>query len=884
MTGVLRFCARSLSAFPGLPGALIERIDRARSPVHAACEAHEPARLQELLQLAPTQVMQHQPEAESPQLTTVLRPLHDPDLRDNDGHTALSVASLSGAFDCIPPLLSAQAQVSLARKPPVLHASIQSLSLPVAQEESALCHAISLLIDHGAENTEQDDDWMTPLHHAAGLLHNFGSSVLTTLLDRGAADAVDCQDRNGRTALHVAAFNGNDAHVHTLRRSAGASLMIADAGGRTPLHAAAREGAIACCNAILDAETAVRNELLQAQDRHHRTPFDVAQAAGHSQALLQLLQSSQSAYDGDMDISYSPLPDTSTPSSATSPSLIVAPPECMHHHTCPPPPGPNAPPENIRRLRCLVDDTRGALRAREFRDGIDSVGRHSMRWREHVGGRRLAALGDILRVHDWPYAKKVQTLCQSGFRNLDGDTHISSRSYEAALAGAQAVMGAIEEICNGRARNAFCAIRPPGHHAGPRGVSGCNSHGFCLLSNAALAAAHARSMQRHSGVHRVAIVDFDVHHGNGTQACLEATQPEVLHHKVKPMDGFVGEFAMDSAKPILDPDEDRRDLLFASVHGFDGAFYPGTGETTAGLVPPNEREDWSKDGVMLQSPENEDDIGAECGDKPRLVNVGMYGRGPKQDRAKHWRRVWKGLVLPEIYRFNPDLIVISAGFDAHMRDTLQGPVNLGVRESDYEWLTEEIVKIAESCSNGRVLSALEGGYKVQGDALSHFARSVQSHVRALQRPAREVFDPDILKGEVLEEWEERRQIEEEEERKRQEHLLQMQREEEERMRQLREQQQQEQHDGEQAAASDMPDGDSEKQRNEDDSDRIKMEDEFSGKDCDAKKPEDDACGENEERLSKRMRTKEPVDWKALDAQLDREQQQQQPPYQEDDIR
>jgi hypothetical protein len=82
----------------------------------------------------------------------------------------------------------------------------------------------------------------------------------------------------------------------------------------------------------------------------------------------------------------------------------------------------------------------------------------------------------------------------------------------------------------------------------------------------------------------------------------------------------------------------------------------------------------------------------------------------------------------------------------------------------------------------------------------------------------------------------------------------------------------------------MPDGDSEKQRNEDDSDRIKMEDEFSGKDCDAKKPEDGACGENEERLSKRMRTKEPVDWKALDAQLDREKQQQQPPYQEDDIR
>lgn len=713
-------------------------------------------------------------------MTTLHRPWHDPDQRNFDGHTALSVAALAGAFDCICPLLSvASASVHLARKPPVLHASIQAFCLPCAQNELELEKAVSLLVEHGADPNEQDDDWMTPLHHAASIHGGHGDKIMESLLENGAAQSVDVQDRNGRTPLHAAVSNSCTNHVYTLIHSTRTSLTITDAGTRTPLHIAAREGASDCYRVIINAASASPEDLdhlVNLKDRHGRTALDLAEAA-HSEVFRQQLRQIQAGREKDSS-------DVGCKDAETKPTLVVAPPECLQHHTTPPPPGPNAPPENVRRLQCLVDDSRGVLRAREFTYGIDSVGRQPVPLIEYAGARRLAALGDVLRVHDWPYAKKLQSLCQSGIGNLDTDTHLSPGSYKAALAGAQAIIGACEEVTAGQYRNAFCAVRPPGHHAGPRGSAGCSSHGFCLISNAAVGAAHARSVLRHHGIQKVAVVDFDVHHGNGTQACFEATQPDVLHRRIKPLDGFVGEFAIESAKPILDPEEDRKDLLFASVHGYDGSFYPGTGATTPGLVPQHEREDWAKDGVMLQSPENETEAEMDSNSMPRTINVGMYGKGPKQERSSKWRRVWKGLVLPEVFNFDPDLIIISAGFDAHMRDSLQGPVNLGVRESDYEWLTEEIVKLAHACCDGRVVSALEGGYKIQGNALSHFARSVQSHVRALQRPAREEFDPDMLKNEVLDEWETRRGIEIEEERKWQEQMLEV-RSREEEMRQIK---------------------------------------------------------------------------------------------------
>ena len=125
----------------------------------------------------------------------------------------------------------------------------------------------------------------------------------------------------------------------------------------------------------------------------------------------------------------------------------------------------------------------------------------------------------------------------------------------------------------------------------------------------------------------------------------------------------------------------------------------------------------------------------------------MEGKGKKSERGAAWRRVWRGKTLPAIAAFKPDLIIISAGFDAHAKDDIQGPVNLGVKEADYEWLTEELCKIANTHSQGRVISVLEGGYRIQGGVVSAFGRSVAAHLRVMFRENHEQWDPEAAKKE-----------------------------------------------------------------------------------------------------------------------------------------
>jgi acetoin utilization deacetylase AcuC-like enzyme len=251
---------------------------------------------------------------------------------------------------------------------------------------------------------------------------------------------------------------------------------------------------------------------------------------------------------------------------------------------------------------------------------------------------------DLLRVHPKAFIERLLALApRAGLAYLDPDTALSPGSLASARRAAGAVVLAAREVAAGRLERAFCAVRPPGHHAEPE-----TAMGFCLFSNVAIAAKAARA----AGLKRVAVVDFDVHHGNGTQAA------------------FAG-----------DPD-----LMLASVH--QSPLYPGTGA------------------------EHETGVG-------NIVNRTVRPYAAREA----WRRAFDQLMV-EVDGFAPDLILVSAGFDAHARDPL---AQQQLEEEDYAWATRAILSVARARCGGKVVSSLEGGYDLEA-----LGRSALAHVRALQ--------------------------------------------------------------------------------------------------------------------------------------------------------
>jgi len=298
-------------------------------------------------------------------------------------------------------------------------------------------------------------------------------------------------------------------------------------------------------------------------------------------------------------------------------------PICLQHDTG------DGHPECAERLSAVL----AALEAEEF----------------HLLDRQTAPLAEvdqIARVHDRRYVMQaLAAVPKAGHIGLDADTVISPASGEAALRAAGALCAAVDYVMSGHVRNAFCAVRPPGHHAMPS-----HAMGFCVFNNVAIGALHAR---HHHGLKRVAVIDFDVHHGNGTEA--------MFRH---------------------DPG-----LMYCSTHQMP--HYPGTGS-------PRER-----------------------GDHGNIINAPL----PPMAGSPEFRDAIGRLVLPALNNFKPEMIFISAGFDAHTRDPL---ASLHLTEDDYVWVTRKLLELAGEVCGGRVVSTLEGGYN-----LTALARCSAVHVREM---------------------------------------------------------------------------------------------------------------------------------------------------------
>src|ERR1700685_2089681 len=306
-------------------------------------------------------------------------------------------------------------------------------------------------------------------------------------------------------------------------------------------------------------------------------------------------------------------------------TLLITHPACLNHLT---PPGHPERPDRIRAIE-------RALQAEKFQP--------LARAQAPMAGPEIAA-----PCHPMDYVPEVRGATPSeGMVRLDADTSMSPGSFEAALRAVGGAVLAVDEVFSKKAANAFVATRPPGHHA-----ETARPMGFCLFDNAAIAARYAQD--RH-GIARAAIVDFDVHHGNGSQEIFWSDKT----------------------------------VMYCSTHQMP--LFPGSGAVI------------------------------ESGTHNTVVNAPLR----PGDGGEAFRAAFQDRTLPRLREFRPELVIISAGFDAHMRDPL---ASINLTEDDFVWVTQKIMDVADHCADGRVVSLLEGGYDLRA-----LGNSVAAHVTTLMQ-------------------------------------------------------------------------------------------------------------------------------------------------------
>jgi acetoin utilization deacetylase AcuC-like enzyme len=306
-------------------------------------------------------------------------------------------------------------------------------------------------------------------------------------------------------------------------------------------------------------------------------------------------------------------------------TLLITHPACLEHLT------PAGHPERPDRLRAVER----ALEAEKFQTLVRV-------------SAPAAPLDVVALCHPMDYIEEIRDATpKQGLVHIDADTSMSPGSFEAALRAAGGAAHAVDEVMTKRADNAFVATRPPGHHA-----ETARPMGFCFFDNAAIAARYA---QKQYGVARAAIVDFDVHHGNGSQEIFWSD----------------------------------KSVMYCSTHQMP--LFPGTGAV------------------------------GESGEHNTIVNAPLR----PGDGGEVFRAAFESRILPRLADFRPELIVISAGFDAHYRDPL---ANINLEEADFAWATRKLMDVADRFADGRIVSLLEGGYDLQA-----LGNSAAAHVLALMR-------------------------------------------------------------------------------------------------------------------------------------------------------
>ena len=419
--------------------------------------------------------------------------------------------------------------------------------------------------------------------------------------------------------------------------------------------------------------------------------------------------------------------------------------------------------ENSDRLSCLIDKENGiilndqVLHFQEDNLGKDNKNNSFLQYSgiENIlfyESNRKSCLNDILKCHDYEYIQSLKELCSTynsnkkkenspkiekkekgikynlnnidptnplyknvlnnnislNYKKLDSDTYINEYSYENIYNTTGCVLEAIDLVMNKTVKNALVLIRPPGHHSGFSGQvenKELVSSGFCLVNNVAIGAAYAKNKYRDE-IKKIAIFDFDVHHGNGTEEIIQ-----MLNYKsfIKTFN-FEGFYSIKTKyiKQInwLDFDDEKY-ILFISTHIYDdknpNSFYPYSGG--------------------IENNTNKDNILYPGG----IFNIPF---GLKKNLSYEYKNIIRTKVIPRLYKFKPDIIFLSAGFDGHENEIINQK-NMFLNEFDYAFITQQIQFVANKFCKGRVVSVLEGGYNISSGLISSFAQSVFTHARFL---------------------------------------------------------------------------------------------------------------------------------------------------------